>query len=95
MRFLFRKLKAVSDAMTPGSHEEGLPDQSFPTIEEENGSDVEGLMRLAEQGDVESQTKLALLYEIGRDVVQDFSAAIEWYRKAADQGHAHAMSNLG
>ena len=26
---------------------------------------------------------------------QDFVEAASWYRRAADRGHAHAMSNLG
>ena len=31
----------------------------------------------------------------GRGVQQDYSAAALWFRKAAEQGYAHAQSNLG
>ncbi len=31
----------------------------------------------------------------GRGVPQDYARAVEWYRKAAEQGHTIAQSNLG
>jgi hypothetical protein len=33
--------------------------------------------------------------EKGQGVAQDFQQAAEWYRKAAEQGHAQAQFNLG
>ena len=47
---------------------------------------------LAESGDAESQ------YYLGETLllrVYDYENAIAWWRKAADQGHAGAQSNLG
>jgi len=38
---------------------------------------------------------LALLYENGQGVAQDYAKAREWYEKAADKGNADAMANLG
>ena len=35
------------------------------------------------------------MYDNGRGVAQDYSAAVKWYRMAADQGHAGAQNNLG
>ena len=35
------------------------------------------------------------MYAKGWGVTQDYSAAMGWYRKAADQGHAEAQYNLG
>ena len=35
------------------------------------------------------------MYHNGQGVAQDFKAALVWYRKAADQGHAEAQFNLG
>ena len=35
------------------------------------------------------------MYENGQGVAQDYSAAMKWYRMAADQGHANAQYNLG
>ncbi len=34
-------------------------------------------------------------YFFGRGVDQDYAKAMEWYRKAADQGYADAQSNVG
>ncbi len=45
----------------------------------------------AEQGEVEAQYNLALVYDAG---YKDYQQATEWYRKAADQGHAKAQYNL-
>ena len=35
------------------------------------------------------------MYANGRGVRQDYKKAVEWYRKAANQGVAKAQSNLG
>jgi TPR repeat protein len=50
---------------------------------------------LAEQGDARAQSNLALMYDTGRGVPQNFAVAIDWFRKAAAQGDAGAQSNLG
>ncbi len=34
-------------------------------------------------------------YAKGEGVVQDWKKAVEWYQRAADQGHALAQCNLG
>mmetsp|Transcript_61816 Transcript_61816/g.139918 ORF Transcript_61816/g.139918 Transcript_61816/m.139918 type:complete len:92 (+) Transcript_61816:179-454(+) len=35
------------------------------------------------------------MYEHGLGVIQSYKEALVWYRKAADQGDAHAQCNLG
>jgi uncharacterized protein len=35
------------------------------------------------------------MYDAGRGVAEDDAEAVKWYRKAAEQGHAMAQSNLG
>ena len=53
--------------------------------------------KAAEQGHVEAQFHLGLMYkfgEYGRNVRPDEAKAIEWFRKAASQGHANAQSYL-
>ena len=35
------------------------------------------------------------MYEKGQGVTLDYTAAMRWYRKAADQGDASAQTNLG
>ena len=53
------------------------------------------LHQRAEQGDVEAQVSLGLMYRRGREISQDYTQARKWFRKAAEQGHAAAQNNLG
>ncbi len=50
---------------------------------------------LAEQGDVQAQYNLGVLYHNGTGVPQDYAEAVKWCRKAAEQGDARAQSDLG
>lgn len=40
----------------------------------------------AEQGNVDAQVNLAVLYKKGQGVPQDLTAAARWFRQAAAQG---------
>ena len=46
------------------------------------------------RGDVEAEVALGNLYEAGDVLPQDPSRRREWYRRAADKGHAGAQMNL-
>lgn len=61
---------------------------------EEFISKMEELIK-AEQGDVDAQNELGVMYFEGKDVEQDYSKAAEWFLKAANQGHANAQRYLG
>lgn len=50
---------------------------------------------LAEQGLCDAQIFLAIMYDKGQGVPQDFAEAAKLYRKAADQGDADAQYALG
>ncbi|NIR59687.1 MAG: sel1 repeat family protein, partial [Gammaproteobacteria bacterium] len=52
------------------------------------------LRSLAEQGGAGAQYYLGAMYAAGQGVPQDATQAVEWYRKAAEQGHADALSRL-
>lgn len=67
--------------------------QVQPLIEE--NSEIVKLKRLAEQGNAEAQYKLGLMYDMGKDVDQDYNKAFEWYEKSANQGLASSQSKLG
>ena len=59
-------------------------------------SEDTGEMRaLASQGDTETQYRLALRYQTGRGVAQDYAAAATWFGEAAERGHAGAQFFLG
>ena len=50
---------------------------------------------LAEQGDISSQLKMAMLYTAGQGVKKDNATAVKFYNQAAEQGSAEAMLQLG
>ncbi len=53
---------------------------------------------LASEGDAVAtvaQANLGMMYENGHGVTQDYKEAVNWYRKAAEQGYATAQRNLG
>ena len=50
---------------------------------------------LAEQGDVEAQFNLGIMYQNGNGVLKDKTEAVKWYRLSAEQGYASAQYNLG
>src|SRR6185369_10686489 len=55
---------------------------------------VTWIRKAADQGDVEGQVSLGLMYEEAKGVVKDEAEALKWYRKAADQGHAGARNRV-
>jgi len=52
------------------------------------------LMEITGGGDAEAQFLLALMFENGRGVTQNYREAFQWYKKAADQGLPGAQNNL-
>jgi TPR repeat protein len=55
----------------------------------------EELKKKAESGDADAQCELAKRYLFGQGVPQDYTEAVKWYRKAAEQGNARAQDWLG
>lgn len=49
----------------------------------------------AETGDRKCQNMLGLWYEKGVGTEQDFTFALEWFKKSAKQGYAAAFGNIG
>lgn len=49
---------------------------------------------LAKQGNANAQLKLGMMYAKGTEVIQNYNAALKWYRLAAEQGNAQAQFNL-
>lgn len=50
---------------------------------------------LAISGNSDAQFNLGQAYKLGRGVPVDLPVALEWFRKASDQGHEKAADNLG
>ena len=53
------------------------------------------LFPLAENGNVEAQRRIGIMYRHGLGVARNDAEAIQWYRKAAEQGHVLAQNSLG
>ncbi len=56
---------------------------------------VDRTAQLAEEGNVDAQFSLALMYHYGTGVETDPAAATSWYEKAAEQGHIDAQYYAG
>jgi uncharacterized protein len=50
---------------------------------------------LAEQGHLEAQFGMGIIYENGRGIGRDYNEAAKWYTAAAEGGHPGAQFNLG
>ncbi|HEY0014641.1 MAG TPA: SPOR domain-containing protein [Allosphingosinicella sp.] len=50
---------------------------------------------LADAGDADAQFNLGQAYRLGRGVPANLPLALEWFEKAARQGHGQAEANLG
>ncbi len=56
---------------------------------------LQHLQNNAEYGDVLAQFQLAIMYEEGRELPQDYSQAVAWYKKSAENGYALVQNKLG
>jgi TPR repeat protein len=56
---------------------------------------VAELTAAAEQGDVNAQFNLGLMYDNGLGVLEDNATSIMWFTKAAEKGYAGAQRSLG
>ena len=57
--------------------------------------DIAALQTRAQAGNAEAEFQLAEAYRGGRGVAADPQSAINWYRRAAAQGHVRASEELG
>ncbi|MCU1298648.1 MAG: hypothetical protein JWO91_2926 [Acidobacteriaceae bacterium] len=71
-------------ASSPGSKQNALP-----------VNDIEGLRRLAMQGDPMAQYALGVRYATGDEVKQDDTQALALFTKAAEEGSVPAQATLG
>lgn len=51
-------------------------------------------LRLAESGDASGQFQMGMAYDSGTGVEKDLARSLDWYRKAAAQGHINAMIQI-
>ena len=68
---------------------------SAPWALAQNPLSYRTMLSMAEQGDVDAQAYLGLMYAEGKGVPEDDAEAVKWFLKAAEQGNAYAQYNLG
>ena len=57
---------------------------------------IEKMLQAAEQGNAEAQYQIGESYYFGKNgVTEDHAKAVEWFRKAANNGHPKALLRLG
>ena len=69
--------------------------EQIPPKESYDLSTLEGCKKGAYAGNSEAQYTLAVRYEIGNGVDQDYNQAFQWYLKAGEQGHVDAEYKVG
>ena len=72
-------VKAGVDAWSRGEYEAAVKQWRDPAI----------------KGDADAQFNMGQAYKMGRGVKADLSIALDWYRKAAAQGHLQASDSYG
>ena len=82
-----RENEEAQEKITQGKklYNAGQYDSAFPLL-------MKGVETI---NDPEAQYFLGKMYGEGHGVAQDYAAAVEWYRKAAEQGFAPAQCNIG
>jgi uncharacterized protein len=76
---VFADVKAGVDAWSRGDYETAVKEWRAPAL----------------KGDSDAQFNLGQAYKLGRGVKTDFSVALDWYRRAAEQGHLQAADSYG
>ncbi|MDE7413625.1 MAG: SEL1-like repeat protein [Muribaculaceae bacterium] len=56
---------------------------------------IKNVIALAGKGDADAQNRLGTWYYTGKHVDQDYRQALEWWSRAAKQGHNEAVGNMG
>ena len=70
-------------------------DQDATANQKKLAEDAKQTRTRAERGDPKAQDELATMYYRGRGVPQDYSQAVQWWRRAADQGDAKGEYSVG
>ncbi|GHT71252.1 hypothetical protein AGMMS49950_07560 [Endomicrobiia bacterium] len=73
----------------------GVSDIKEESVSQNDKKTIDQLKKKAEQGNVEAQNKLDLMYDNGKGEEQDYKEAFNWLKKAAEQGDAKAQCYLG
>ena len=95
----FLAFEARTPSGTPATHAATQPVAQPATKasvqDQPDSTSLEGLRRLAKQGDAAAQFALGAHYATGEEVHQDYAEAVRWFTMAAERGHVVAQATLG
>jgi TPR repeat protein len=83
------------DEQAHSGEERPNPDRPASTSSGVTREQVDEYIRKAEQGDVDAQYNLGVIFYHGEGMARDFQEALTWFQKAAEQDDADAQYNLG
>jgi Sel1 repeat-containing protein len=86
MRWLSLLIASIAIALPGAAFALPQPDAEAAYARGDYATAFKIWLPLAEQGSAQAQLNVARMYERGEWVAQDKQAAMEWYRRAADQG---------
>jgi putative methionine-R-sulfoxide reductase with GAF domain len=86
----FTRSTSASTSQPPAKVPSQLP---APAVAATGG--LEGIRKLAEQGDATAEFSMGARYATGEDVPQDYAEAVRWFSMAAQQGHVVSQATLG
>ncbi|KAG0278942.1 hypothetical protein BGZ95_002717 [Linnemannia exigua] len=89
---LYKLLHNPQDLTSTDPHKRPHNPQYHTSTDPTNLSPV---MTNASRGDMDAQVALGDMYRDGRGVAQDYRTSVDWYLKAAEQGHVVAQANVG
>jgi putative methionine-R-sulfoxide reductase with GAF domain len=82
-------------ASTLAAQPPAKPASKSPALPVVAADGLEGIRRLAEQGDPAAQFSVGARYATGEDVPQDYAEAVRWFSMAAEHGHIVSQATLG
>ncbi len=95
----FIAFEARTPSSAPATHPAAQPIAQSATKasaqDQPDSTSLEGLRRLAKQGDPAAQFALGAHYATGEEVQQDYAEAVRWFTMAAQRGHVVAQATLG
>jgi uncharacterized protein len=86
------KWMGYAQSRLPRGGSQAKPEGDAPDVTTEQ---IEDYTRKAEQGDMDAQYNLGIIYYHGEGVPRNFEEALVWFLKAAEQNDADAQYNLG
>jgi PilZ domain/GAF domain/Sel1 repeat len=98
LMFFALEMRSSSGASAAAKPSQSGTVQPTSTARQQNASgatSLEGLGRLAKEGDPAAAFAMGAQYATGEEVQQDYAEAVRWFTMAAERGHVVAQATLG